>query len=298
MPQAPGTMHAAIAIGAQRLALVEVHDRRVGARAAQSDAAERELALLRLPVRHQRPGLARHLDVGTAARACSTRAAIHGPGATTTVSHSNRPALVAIASTPLSPSSKPTTSTPSRISAPAPRAWSARWRTVCIASAQPPRRSCRIASTGASQSGPRPGQVLATALRADHELGRVSHPLVLLADRHQVVDLAAPAPPPGSRPAASRRPRASDSKISTDIADQLGDRLGAVVVAHDPARAAGRSAADAPLVEHDHVGAALGQAPGDRQPVDSGADDDVRGHQLQGYGLFETGCRSPVAKRS
>ena len=78
--------------------------------------------------------------------------AIHGPGATTTVSHSSRPALVAIAVTPPSPSSKPTTSTPSRISAPAPRARSARWRTVCIASAQPPRRSCSTASTGASQS--------------------------------------------------------------------------------------------------------------------------------------------------
>jgi hypothetical protein len=36
------------------------------------------------------------------------------------------------------------------------------------------------------------------------------------------------------------------------------------------------------LVEHDHVGAALGEALRDREAVDPGADDDVGGHQLQG----------------
>ena len=36
MPHAPGDEHAPVAIGAQRLALVEVHDRRLGARAAEA----------------------------------------------------------------------------------------------------------------------------------------------------------------------------------------------------------------------------------------------------------------------
>ena len=72
----------------------------------------------------------------------------HGPGQATTVSHSTVPPPVMT-----EPGSKPMTSTPSRISAPAPRARSARWRTVCMASAQPPRRSWSTASTGASQSG-------------------------------------------------------------------------------------------------------------------------------------------------
>src|SRR3954466_6998373 len=129
------------------------------------------------------------------------RPAIHGPGAMTTVSHVSRPSLVASASTPPSPRSKPTTSTPSRISTPAPRARSARRRTVCIASAQPPRRSCRIPASPPSPARvqdrrdrrlpvrPGPAQVLAAALGADHELGCVAHALVLLADGHQVVDL-------------------------------------------------------------------------------------------------------------
>ena len=76
---------------------------------------------------------------------------------------------------------------------------------------------------------------------------------------------------------------------------------GAVVVAHDAAGGPGGAAADPVLLEHEHVGAALGQAPGRRQAEHAAADDDVTGgvgRQLHGYGLCETGCRSPVAKRS
>ena len=134
--------------------------------------------------------------------------AIHGPGATTTVSHSSRPSLVAIAATPSSPRSKPTTSTPSRISdagaaRPVGEVAHGLHRVRPAAAALVQHRLDRRVPVG-----PRPRQVLAAALGADHELGRVARPLVLLADGHQVVHLALRAPPRGSRPGGSRRRRA------------------------------------------------------------------------------------------
>ena len=268
-----------------------------GPRAAEPDAAQRELALLRLPVGHERATLARDLDVGAQPE--------HGPhagdpragrddqrlacrSALARRDRARRRRRRARSRRPPRPRGSPR-----RRRAPGRRGGArSAWR-------RPSRRGARAAP-------PRPAppsrasvqvEVLAAALGADHELGRVAHPLVLLADRHQVVDLAL-----GHRREVADLAEAVGVGLGLEDLhrhpDQLGDRLGAVVVAHDPARAAGRPAADAALVEHHHVGAALGQAPGDRQPVDSAADDDVRGHQLQGYGLFETGCRSPVAKRS
>jgi hypothetical protein len=52
----------------------------------------------------------------------------------------------------------------------------------------------------------------------------------------------------------------------------LGDRLGAVVVAHDPAGDAGGAAAQAALVDHDHVRSGGGERPGDRESVYPAAD--------------------------
>ena len=113
---------------------------------------------------------------------------------------------------------------------------------------------------------PGPAQVLAAALGADHELGRVAHALVLLADGHEVVDLLL-----GDGREVADLAEAVGVGLGLEDLDRaahdLGDRPGAVVVAHDPAGAAGRSAADAALVEHHHVGAALGQAPATDSPL-------------------------------
>src|SRR6185295_17862535 len=65
--------HAAVAIGAQRLALVEMDDRGLRARAAEPDPAERELALLRLEEGDQRPRLVVDAHLGIEAE--------HGPDA-------------------------------------------------------------------------------------------------------------------------------------------------------------------------------------------------------------------------
>jgi hypothetical protein len=116
---------------------------------------------------------------------------------------------------------------------------------------------------------------------ADHQLGVVADALVLRADRDEVVDLAL-----GDRREVADLPEAIGLRVVLEHRhrqrDDLGDRLGAVVVAHDPARDARGASARPRLVEHEDVRAALGQPPRDGQAVDPAADDDVRGHQLQG----------------
>ena len=110
-------------------------------------------------------------------------------------------------STPPSRSSNPVTSIPSRTSAPAARARAARWRTVCIASAQPPACSCREcppppANRGRSRSGTR-----GSALR------RSAAPTV---SRFRAGRGSRPDP----RPVAPGRPPVAD------LAESVGGRLG------------------------------------------------------------------------
>src|SRR5581483_4075705 len=64
---------------------------------------------------------------------------------------------------------------------------------------------------------------------------------------------------------------------------------------HDAAGDASGAGADALLVEHDHVGALLGQVVGSREPVHAGAEDDEPGGRRQrGCGVHgqcpETAC--------
>src|SRR5262249_37969805 len=75
------------------------------------------------------------------------------------------------------------------------------------------------------------------------------------------------------------------------LLDQLRDGGRAVVVPNDPAGYARCAGPDSALLDHEHVGAALRQPP-------RGEDDVARSPQLHGYGLLETGWRSPVSKRS
>jgi hypothetical protein len=100
---------------------------------------------------------------------------------------------------------------------------------------------------------------------------------LLLADGDEVVDLAL-----GHRGEVADLPEAVRLRVVLEHLDRepddLGDRLGAVVVANDPAGDPRRAAADPSLVDQHHLGAALGEAPGDREPVDAAADDDVRRH--------------------
>ena len=146
--------------------------------------------------------------------------------------------------------------------------------------------------------GPRPGQVLAAAIRPNDQLRLVPSALVLLTDRHQILDLGL-----GDRGEVADLPEAVAVRVRLEhldrLPDEVGDRRGAVVVANDSTGDARGAGADPMLLEDQHVGAALGQAPGRRQAVDAAADDDVAcASQLHGYGLLETGCRSPVSKRS
>jgi hypothetical protein len=114
--------------------------------------------------------------------------------------------------------------------------------------------------------GPGPGQVLAALGGADHQLRLVAHPLVLSADRHQVLDLAL-----RHRGQVADLPEAIGVGVLLEHLhrhpDDLGDRVGAVVVAHDPAGDPRRAAADPALVDQPDVGPPLREAPGRRQSV-------------------------------
>ena len=129
----------------------------------------------------------------------------------------NRPSLVAIASTPLSPSSKPTTSTPSRISTPA--------RARAVGELAHGLHRVGPAAAALVQHrlhrrlpvGPGPGQVLAAALRRRPRALTRSPPARAARGSPPGRRPAAPGPPPGSRPAGTRRPPGPDSNISTDI---------------------------------------------------------------------------------
>ena len=231
-----GDEHAAVAIGAQRLALVEVHDRCVGARPAESDAAERELALLRLPVGHQRAGLAGHLDVGG-----QPEHAPHARDPRPRGDHDRLALQPALAGRDRLDAALAALEADDLHALADLRAGAARpvgevahglHRVRPAAAALVQQRLHRRVPVG-----PRPGQVLAAALGADHELRRVPHPLVLRADGDQVVDLA-----PRHRRQVADLAEAVGLGVGLEHVDrqrdQLGDRLGAVVVAHDPARAA------------------------------------------------------------
>jgi hypothetical protein len=94
---------------------------------------------------------------------------------------------------------------------------------------------------------------------------------VLGADRDQVLDLRL-----GHRRQVADLPEPVRLGVLLEHLDrqphELRDRLRAVEVAHDPAGDPRRAAADAALVDDHHVGARLGQAARDGQPVDAGAD--------------------------
>ncbi len=131
---------------------------------------------------------------------------------------------------------------------------------------------------------PAPGQVLAAGLGSRDQLGPVPDSLVLLADRDEIIDLGL-----GHRCPVAHLPEAVGFGILLEHlhrqADKLGNRLGPVVIAHDPAGDSRGPGTDPPLVEHQHAGAALGQRPANRESVDPAAYDDVGGQgvsQLQG----------------
>ncbi len=123
---------------------------------------------------------------------------------------------------------------------------------------------------------------------------------MVLADRDQVLDLGL-----RDRRQVADLAEAEALRLCLEeldrVAHHVGDRGRAVEVADDASGGAGGAGAHPVLLEHEHVGAALGQPPGGAETEDAAADDHVaRGSdaQLHGYGLCETGCSSPVAKRS
>ena len=152
---------AAVAVGAQAVRLVEVDDGRLEAGPpAEADAGQGELPLLRLQVLDERAACSGDLYLG--------RATEHLPHAAHPRAHcgddhvaSDRPVAgldgldlppVALV-VELAREAEPRDLHPLLDPAPAAPARSASWRIVCIASAQPPRGSCKTASTGAFQSG-------------------------------------------------------------------------------------------------------------------------------------------------
>jgi hypothetical protein len=111
---------------------------------------------------------------------------------------------------------------------------------------------------------------------AGQQLRDVPGGLVLLADRDQVGDLALGH---GRDVADLPEPVAVGVRLEHlhGLADQLGDRGRAVVVADDPSGDARGAGADAVLLQHQHVLPALGEAPRAGQPVHAAPDDDVVG---------------------
>src|SRR3954463_5356228 len=175
---------------------------------------------------------------------------IHGPTATTTCSTATSPALVVtVVTAPEASDSKPVTSTPSTICAPAARALSASPSIDSRLNANPPACSCRqtvspgarpAAGPGGGGPGAAPGgigrpHVLADRVLAGVELGRVADALVALEHLGEVRLLRRRAERDVAGAVVVQR-------VGVGLPDldprghELGHRGLEVVVAHDPAR--------------------------------------------------------------
>ena len=105
---------------------------------------------------------------------------------------------------------------------------------------------------------------------------------MLFPDRHQILDLS-----PRHRGEVADLPEPVAGGVLLEhldrLPDQVRDRRRAIVVADDPAGDARGAGADPVLLQDEHVGAALRQAPGCGEAVDAAAHDDVaRVLQLHG----------------
>ena len=152
--------------------------------------------------------------------------------------------------------------------------------------------------------GPQPGEHVGAALAAEHELGGVADLRLLGRDRFEVCDLTL-----GDDREVAGLTKAEALRSGLEDLDRpahhVGHRRGAVIPAHDPAGDPRGPRADPVLLEEHDLLAAAGQRRGRGQPEHAAADDHARrpprqsrAAQLHGYGLWETGCSAPVAKRS
>ena len=202
--------------------------------------------------------------------------AIQGPTATMTCSTFTSPSLVFTRVTaPESSSSKPVTSTPSAISAPATSAFLARPSIDSLLNAKPPRCSCRQTDRpGARQSGNIARMCFADLLLAQDQLGLVADPLLALGHGGEVGLLVAVA----ERDVAGA---VVVERLGVGLPDldagrhQLGHRRLEVVVADDAAGDPGRARGTRGLVDHQHLLAALGEVPGGGEAVNARSDDQV-----------------------
>ncbi len=277
MPQAPSARTLPSRVRAQRTGLVEVHHRGLDPSAArQPGALERELALLRLPVLEQRATLATDVDVrvepeqvpqarGPRPRRQHERSAGDAAGVGYHRLHLGAARLEADHLDALPDLSA---GGPGALGQTADRLHGVRPAAAALVQQR---------LHGSLPVGPGPSQVLAAGLGAGDQLRLIPRTLVLGTDRDQVVGLGL-----GHRGDVADLAEAVRLGVLLEHLDgephQLGDRLRAVEVAHDPAGDPRRAGADAALVEHEHLGAPLGERPGDGEAVHSGADDDVGGH--------------------
>ena len=200
---------------------------------------------------------------------------VHGPAATTTCSAAIGPDEVStLVAAPDPSSTKPVTSTPSSISAPAARAFEARPSIDSRLNAKPPRLSCRqTLRPGARQSGEQAAHVRRHLGLARDQLRLVADPLLALEDRAEVVLLGAVAERDVARAVVGERLGVRLPDVHAGGHQLLHGRL-EVVVAHDAAGDPGRAGRHAGLVHHEHLLAALGEVPGGREPVDACAYDE------------------------
>ncbi len=202
--------------------------------------------------------------------------ATHGPTATITWSTLIGPSLVCTRFTaPESSRSKPVTSTPSAISAPARSAFDARPWIDSLLNAKPPRCSCRqTLSPGARQSGKSSAHVVGHLGLPQDQVGLVADPLLALVDGREVVHLRAVA----ERDVAGA---VVVERLGVGLPDlhagghQLGHRRLEVVVAHHAAGDAGGAGGHAGLVHHEHLLAAFGEVPGGGEAVNAGPDHEI-----------------------
>ena len=170
---------------------------------------------------------------------------------------------------------KPVSSTPSTISAPARRAFSARPSIDSLLNAKPPACSCRqTVSPGARQSEYRLRMWRSTRLGAEVQLAGVADALLALEHLGQVALLAGRAERDVAR-------RVVVQRLGIGLPDlhARGHELGhcglEVVVAHDAAGDARRAGGDARLVDDEHLLAVGREVPGGREAVHARADDEV-----------------------